>query len=277
VRLTDASASNDHASVFWTGERWEARDLASTNGTSVNDVPVPQRENVPLARGAVLRFGCDAERWELIDDRGPVVVARSLTTGEIRTAEDGLLALPDTDDVLVSIVLDSTRQWVVERPDGSRREARNTEQLLVGDQIWELAVPPPYPVTGTYKAKPSPSLATLTLHFHVSRDEEHVRIEVVDGETVLHFKERTGFYMLLVLARERLNDAARASLSEAEQGWVHVADLTRDLRVDESSLNVHVYRVRDALKALVQGAEGIVQRRPKQLRIGTGRLEEHKA
>lgn len=264
--------------MFWTGERWEARDLASTNGTFVDDVPVRQRENVPLTRGAVLRFGCDAERWELIDDCGPVAVARSLTTSEIRTAADGMLALPDMDDVLVSIVLDSTGQWVVETPDGSRHDARDTEQLIVGGQTWELAVPPPYPVAGTYKATPSPSLATITLHFHVSRDEEHVRIDVENGENMLSLKERAGFYMLLVLARERLNDAAHASLPDAEQGWLHVVDLMRALTVDERNLNVLVCRVRAAFgKALADGAGGIVQRRSRQLRIGTGRLKEHKA
>ncbi|UQA57423.1 FHA domain-containing protein [Polyangium aurulentum] len=278
VRLTDHAASNDHASLFWTGQRWEARDLGSTNGTFIDGERLPSKANEPLAHGSVLRFGCDAESWKLIDARGPVVVARSMETGEVRAAEDGLLALPDPTNVLLSIVMDSDGQWLVETPDGSRRLARDTERVTLAEQTWELTVPPASTVAGTYKAKASFSLATLTLRFHVSRDEEHVHVEAVDGDEMLSLGERTIFRALLQLARERLKDAAEARLPEDEQGWYHLIDLTRDLAVEERSLNVDIHRVREAFaKAGIEGAEGIVQRRSRQLRIGTGRLEERKA
>jgi hypothetical protein len=278
VRLADQSASNNHASVFWTGERWEVRDLGSMNGTSVNEAKVLLKENARLERGAVVRFGCDAERWELIDDGGPVAVARSSATGEIRRAEDGLLALPDLGDVLVSVVLDSAGRWFVETEEGSRRPAKDREQITIAGEPWELEVPSYDPVAGTNRATPTLQLASLTLRFHVSRDEEHVRLEALDGDTVLSLGERASFYPLLLLARERLADAARATLPESEHGWFHVVDLMSALAVDERHLNVMVYRVREALgKAGVAGAEGIVQRRPRQMRIGTGSLVELKA
>jgi hypothetical protein len=278
VRLVDQSASNNHASVFWTGERWEVRDLGSMNGTSVNETTVPLKENALLGRGAVVRFGCDAERWELIDDSGPAALARSSATGEVRRAVDGLLALPDLGDVLVSVVMDSAGRWFIETSEGSRRPAMDREQLTIAGKPWELEVPSYAPIAGTYRAKPSPQLALLTLRFHVSRDEEHVRLEVLDGETVLSLGERTSFYPLLLLARERREDAVDTSLPESEHGWFHVVDLMRALSVDERHLNVMVHRVREAFgKAGVVGAEGIVQRRPRQMRIGIGSLEEMKA
>ena len=278
VRLADQAASNNHASVLWTGERWEVRDLGSMNGTSVNEAKVTLKKNTRLERGAVVRFGCDAERWELIDDGGPVALARSSATGEIRRAEDGLLALPDLGDVLVSVVMDSAGTWFVETAEGSRRPAVDREQLTIAGSSWELEVPSSAPVLGTQRAKPTPQLASLTLRFHVSRDEEHVRLEALDGETVLSLGERTSFYPLLLLARERLENAADASLPESEHGWLHVVDLMSALHTDESHLNVMVYRVREAFgKAGVAGAEGIVQRRPRQMRIGVASLEEIKA
>lgn len=278
VRLAHQSASNNHASVFWTGERWEVRDLGSTNGTSVDETTVPLKENAHLERGAVVRFGCDAERWALIDDGGPVALARSPSTGEVRRAEDGLLALPDLGDVLVSVVMDSAGMWFVETSEGSRRPAKDREQITIAGKPWELEVPSYVPVAGTHKARPSPQLASLTLRFHVSRDEEHVRLEALDGDAVLSLGERSCFYPLLLLARERCEDAADPSLPESEHGWLHVVDLIGALAVDERHLNVSVHRVREAFgKAGVMGAEGIVQRRPRQMRIGVGSLVEIKA
>lgn len=278
VRLVDQSASNNHASVFWTGERWEVRDLGSMNGTSVNEATVYPRENAPLERGAMIRFGCDAERWELTDESGPIALARSSSTGEVRRAEDGLLALPDLGDVLVSVVMDSAGRWFIETAEGSRRPAKDREQLTIAGNSWEIEVPSYIPVAGTHKAKPSPQLASLTLRFHVSRDEEHVRLEALEGETVLSLGERASFYPLLLLARERQEDAADESLPESEHGWFHVVDLMSALAVDERHLNVMVHRVREAFgKAGVTGAEGIVQRRPRQMRIGVGNLVEIKA
>lgn len=275
VRLADPSASNDHASVFWTGEQWQARDLGSTNGTFVGEARIQPRESVPLARGAVLRFGRAAEQWELVDDRGPSVLARSPETGEVRAAEDGLLALPGPDDVVTSIIADSAGRWFVESSDGSRRPATDAEHLTVGGQTWEIAVPPAAPVVGTYEERPSPTLATIMLRFQVSRDEEHVRLEVLHGDRVLPLGERATFYPLLLLARERRRDAEEAALPDADQGWYHVADLTRALNMEERTLNVTVFRLRQAFAtAGVEGAESIIERRPREMRIGTGRFEE---
>jgi hypothetical protein len=278
VRLADSTASNNHASIFWTGERWEVRDLGSMNGTSVNELTVPLRENAHLALGSAVRFGCEGERWELTDDTGPVALARSAVTGEIRRAEDGLLALPDLENVLVSIMLDSGGQWCVESSEGARRLAADREQITIGDDRWEVEVPSFAPVEGTQEVKPAPHLATLTLRFHVSLDEEHVQLDALDGDAVVSFGQRASFYPLLLLARERRENAARGTLPESEHGWLHVVDLMRSLNMDERHLTVTVHRLREAFgKAGVVGAEGIVQRRPRQMRIGIASLVEIKA
>ncbi|KYF57872.1 hypothetical protein BE04_20355 [Sorangium cellulosum] len=276
VRLAEHAASNDHASVFWNGERWQVRDLASTNGTFVGTIRLDPGANADLERGSVLQFGCEAERWELTDDRGPVVVARALATGEERQAVDGLLALPDPESVLVSIFMDATGRWLLEGSDGSQRPVSDREELTVAGERWELTVPPASPLAGTHKTASSLSLATSTLRFHVSRDEEHVRIEAVDGRDVRQIGQCAPFYALLLLARERRRDAGRGELPEDEQGWIHVVDLARQLRVDEKYLNVLLFRARQAFASAGLGT-GIVQRRRREVRIATGRVEEIKA
>ena len=277
VRLDDPLASNNHAAVQWTGERWEARDLGSSNGTFVNDVPVPLKQNMPLGLGASLRFGGEAERWALTDDAGPVVVARSVTTGEVCAATDGLLALPDPENIRVSVMLDSSGQWLVETSDGARRAARNAELIMVDGQMWELAVPPFSPVVGTYKATPSLKLATLTLRFQVSTDGEHVSLAAESNGHVVLLGERTCFGMLVHLARERRNDEVGATSSSGDEGWRYVADLVKDLNESEPNLNLMVFRTRRVfVDAGIEGAVSIIERRSGQLRIGvaSGHLEE---
>jgi pSer/pThr/pTyr-binding forkhead associated (FHA) protein len=274
ILLTAPASSNDHASISWTGDRWEARDLGSTNGTLVGDLLLQPKEGVPLAAGTVLRFGCDAERWELVDPSGPGVVARSPTTGEERTAEHGLLALPGPEGVLVSVVLDIYGKWTVETPDGARRPAVDGERIAAGGKTWVLAVPPEVG-GGAHKAKTAKtglSLGSLTLVFHVSPDERHVHVEVRDGNTSVTLKERACFFLLLLLARHRLEDVSR-HLPGDEQGWMHVVEAGSRLRKDELRVNSDVHRARELLaNAGLEGADRIVERRPREIRIGTGRL-----
>lgn len=153
-----------------------------------------------------------------------------------------------------------------ERMEEGGPRHRTLEQIIVGEQ------PPASPVAGTSQTRPSLSLGTWTLRFHVSRDEEHVRIEAVSGDGVRELGELAAFYVLLLLARERRKDAAR-SLPEDEQGWIHVTDLAGQLGVDEKYLNVLIYRARRAFAEAGLGTE-IVQRRRRDIRIATGRVEE---
>lgn len=274
VQLTDAGASAAHASISWNGKQWEVRDLGSMNGTSVNSERVPLKERVALSRGSILRFGTDTEQWELVDDGGPVVVARCLDTGETRAADDGLLILPDEVNVQLSVVMDEDDHWSIEAVDGSQRPAENGEQILIAGHLWEITVPPGNPVVGTHKANAPLSMYTLTLRFHVSMDEEHIKLDIVNGDQVIPLRESVLFETLLLLARKRIEDASDSKLPEKEQGWYDAPDLYHELGVDELSLNRTICRLRNLfIKTKVDGGRGVVERRTKKLRIGTSRLQ----
>jgi hypothetical protein len=275
VHLGHVKASNTHAALRWTGERWEVRDLASLNHTFVNGVRAMPAENVALERGAELRFGGDTEIWALEDASGPVVVASLLTTDVVRAATDGVLPLPDEEKALVLVVRDGTGQWFVETPEEGRRPAKDGELIVVAGQTWQLTVPPFSPIQGTYTEPATTHVASFTLRFHESVDGEHVSVDLLDEGKVRPLGERTCFDMLLHLARERRKDAADAKLPEADQGWLFVSDLIHDLNVTEQHLNVMIFRVRAVFaESSVAGAESIVERRRRQIRIGmeSGRL-----
>jgi hypothetical protein len=276
VLLEKAQASTVHASLSWVDDHWEVRDHGSRNHTAVGDVEVPPPASKRLKRGDVIRFGCDDERWALIDEGAPVAAARRLSDGERRVAENGLLALPDADNVLLSIVLGAGDRWMAESLDGTRREVSNGEQVQLADQGWELLVPPAATVVaGTQNATDVPSIVTVRLRLRVSLNEDHVHVELLLGPRVIELGEKASFYLLYVLAKERLADAAKEpKLPESEQGWYDIPTLCADLATDERALNVTVFRLREAFaKAKMEGAEGMVERRLRQMRIGIDRVE----
>ena len=73
LQLTDGTVSRRHCELSVRNDRYYVKDLDSTNGTRVNDIPVVE---AMLSPGARLRLG-DTEilfepkkKWERIDDRG---------------------------------------------------------------------------------------------------------------------------------------------------------------------------------------------------------------
>lgn len=275
VILTDHAASMMHASISWTGERWELHDFASTNGTWVNEKRVLDKERVALNRDDIVQFGPETERWQLLDDRGPVVVAQCSATGEIRAAENGLLELPNETNVQVSIVADADERWFVETADGVRQQAVHDATITAGDQSWRLEVPPDSPNVGTYKAKAPPSLSTIALRFRVSLDKQHVHLDLLNGGETIELGEKILYSTLLKLAEQRIKDDAAATLPESERGWYHLPDLVFDLKAEnEQIVNTNIHRLKKLfVQQRVEGGWEIIEKRLKQRRITIPRLQ----
>ena len=102
----------------------------------------------------------------------------------------------------------------------------------------------------------------------MSKDEEHVSLDLtVNGESI-SLGERSHHYLLLILARHRLKDAA---LPQGEQGWVYSEELSRLLRLSETHVNIQIYRIRKQVGTTFPptfSASPVLERRPGQLRFG---------
>lgn len=119
-------------------------------------------------------------------------------------------------------------------------------------------------------------LDELELRFFVSRDGEHIELQLVDEDGTREALEpRAHAALLLVLARARLADANGPALPASEHGWIYREDLERMLAVDLALANLWVHRARRQLAdAGIEGAARLIERRAgaSQLRIGSGRL-----
>lgn len=274
VRLDSPRASTRHASLLWTDSGWRVRDLGSRNGTALNGEVVPPGEDRSLQPGDILELGEPAERWELLDTGAPVASACLLGSKELTILQDGYLVLPSPEAPELTVYEHPSLGWLVEREDGSLEGVAHGQVLASGGRAWRLHLAT---VRTTLSLDGRPRLLSEgTLRFRVSPDEETVDLSVVWPDEERALPESVHWYILLLLARARAEDAADPELPEREQGWVYRDELCRQLRTTPQKLNVDVHRMRRVLaRASVLDGAGLVERRAPtaQLRLGTADFE----
>lgn len=263
LRLSDARVSGEHATFHWTGTRWELRDLGSRNGSFVDGARVAPGEGLPVVAGSKISFGGPDPQFELVEAGPPGPVGRDARTGRWVAGRDGLLGLPSQEEPEVVVFADPSGAWRLEAGE-ERRAVSDGEVIDAGGSRFVLSLPAS--LEGTATSGVGCLLDTLTFKFGVSRDEEYVRMTLIHRGQPIALEPREHGYVLLTLARRRLEDA---HLPAAEQGWIDRDQLLRMLQFDANGLNVAIYRARGQLAAAgVEDAVGIVEVRRGQRRIG---------
>ena len=272
LQIDEGFVSAQHAEIRWTGGSWEIKDLCSRNGTLVNDAALDPGRYCRLSKGATVAFGRDAQTWVFEDDSEPRVMALAVGGGAPVMVEDDLVAIPSADAPEAVIVRGADGSWQLERPDGSLKRLDHDETFLVGGSTWLFCCP--NAVKATSQLEGRQGLRTVRLVFSVSTDEEHVEL-LVDWPThKVDLGSRTHNYILLTLARHRLEDAS-AGVPATACGWVYQDDLVRALGTSPTQLNVDIFRIRKQFAALDLGeTAAVIERRPRtrQLRIGVQNL-----
>jgi FHA domain len=267
--------SAQHAALRWTGRRWVLRDLGSRNGTYLNGVRIAAGDEQPVQKGMKLSFGKPGENTlELTDDAPPVVMAVPVGGGEPALLSGELLALPSSDVPEVTIYRASENLWLIERANAATTPITNLQTFEAGGQTWKFCCAESGGETALATVEHELQVRHLQLRFSVSSDEEFVSLQATCGGRTFDMGTRNHNYLLLVLARHRLQDAADG-LPETSCGWVYQEDVTTGSDSSEPGLNLDVYRIRRQFGAIgVTDAATIIERRPRtrQLRIGAANL-----
>lgn len=258
--LDDRRVSNEHASIYWQGARWLVRDLGSRNGTYLHGNRVEAGTPAPLSPGDPLTFGGCPEAWELVGAGPPEAVAVAGRRELVAVA--GLLAIPP-EEPIAEVYVDGSGRWVVER-EGAVETIDDGAVLDLPGGPWRVHLPAAH--GSTVHAEERVSLAGASLNFLVSRNGDHVALEVVHGVRRLALEVREHWGPLLVLAEERLK---QAGAPPHEQGWLDLDRLERRSGLNQQALNVYIFRARQQLAAAgIEMAAQVVEVRRGQRRIG---------
>ena len=280
LQMTEPTVSGEHAVLRWTGREWQLQDLGSRNGTIVDGRRLASGERVQLVVGAAIAFGQADNAWRLIDDAAPTIMALPADGGEPIIAGNDLLALPSEERPDAVAYRDATGDWVFEQGGESLRVA-DRQTVRVGGRDFVLRVPDLIAATWD-NSSPSPLLAALTLRFSVSSDEEFIALTAHDGHHSIDLGARAHHAVLLTLARCRLEDRKAQAADrggaplETSEGWIYQDELASKLTMDETHLNVAVFRCRRQLaEAGIIGAASIIERRrpTREVRLGVSRIE----
>jgi hypothetical protein len=280
LQMAEPTVSGEHAALRWTGREWQLHDLGSRNGTIVDGRRMATGERVSLARGALIAFGQADNAWRLIDDDGPTIMAMPGDGGDAIIAGNDLLALPSEDRPDAVAYRDGTGEWVFEQAGEAVRVA-DRQAVRVGGRDFVLRVPDVIAATWD-SSSPSPLLAALTLRFSVSSDEEFIALTAHDDHHSIDLGARAHHAVLLTLARRRLEDRKTRAADrsggppETSEGWIYQDELATKLAMDETHLNVAVFRCRRQLaEAGIVGAASIIERRrpTREVRLGVSRIE----
>lgn len=271
-----------HAAIEWTGDHWCLKSLG-LNGTWINGSRLNQGDSRDLHVHDEVRFAEPNDPGFTVADLTPPCDMLWPLDQPLEPFQPITLSfyhlLPDANHPALALFFNEERQaWyreALDNPNGQQPIALNDGDLVqVGDHHWQFIQARIY---GPTEAKSSNHLNDYRFIFHLSLDEETTQLELQHQQT-LDFAVRTHHYLLLQLARHRAQDAARGLDSES-QGWVYTDQLAAELGLDNTHMNIQIFRARkqlaDSLPNLL-GQQSLVERRGGKIRFGCEKFTVYK-
>ena len=268
--LENPDASQLHASIRWTGSTWELHDH-SRNGTLLDGELLSHSGAFALRVGSTIGFGRDdGSGWVVEDLAAPANLLWPLGHDSAPVPLERSNLLPQGQHAEVSIHCAEQGRWICTTPQGSW-VLEDGDEVRFSNQAWCFLAA--QEVTSTMEAMVGAAQCIrprTSLHFNVSLDEEHVRLQVQEGDRQFDLGERTHHYALLTLSRLRWADAQRHRDSQAH-GWVELERLAKMLGVEPGHLNIQIFRMRKQLALAMPGDSHVpelIERRRGSLRFG---------
>lgn len=263
-----------HAVIFWDGECWMLKDT-STNGTFINGEKQKTGTNQRLNKGDKIHFGSlQTSFWELKEISAPQSMLLPITPGLATITLDKIVALPSPEIPEAILYVNDEGQWMCESQSG-------TAVLQSGDLVgttlekWRFIDSKPSIRTKTIDVNTFTPPNNIKFVFHVSQNEEHVSLTlIVDGEQI-SLDERSHHYLLLSLARKRLEDKL-LNVSEPEQGWIDKDLFSKMLGLQENHINIQIYRFRKQIISILPNAMVLhkaIERRAGELRFAYDNID----
>ncbi len=268
--LDNPEASRLHASILWNGFCWLIQDTSS-NGTFVNNTVIGIGVKTSLKAGDNIQFGgLNTLSWIFSNDDAPKDMLLPINSSSSPIELEGVLVLPNEKSPEITLYQSSSNQWLCEDQKGIV-ELESGAKIITNNLSWYFIGTDSFDETIKSNQVNSKGLMPIKVDFTVSKNEEHVSLCIQFENQPIELRERTHHYLLLILARKRLQDY-KSGIEDSEQGWIDKNLLSQQVGLDENHINILIYRFRKQLikahpsaRTLLQ----IIERRRGELRFAS--------
>ena len=263
--LENPQASRNHAIITWDGETWRIKDT-SRNGTLLDHVRINSGTYEELLVGTKIQFGStDYDIWQVDDLSSPVtgLIPLSKALDFIPLHDVVILPVEKTD---IMLYLSEQSTWLCEE-NGQITPLFSGDKVGYAEQIWQFVDGHPSTATAINNVSPPPN--DIKFNFSASQNEEHISLSLVVDNKEFDLGERNHHYLLLLLARQRLEDMEKG-LQTSEQGWLDKDLLINMTGIIEQHINIQIYRFRKQVATVMPHSttlHQVIERRPGELRF----------
>ena len=247
--LSSADSSPIHAIISWNNGSWQIKDI-SAQGVYINGLKMPPASQCRMHQGDQIKFGNEnGVAWTLLNEDPPQSMLIPMSSNLPAIAlSDKVVALPSTENPFAILTKSRYGYWICESPEKTH-ELKSGD--LVGDRDHQWQFVDWNALDGMKETNLAHSKKTelLSFLFNVSQDEEHVSLTVQVGEQKLPLGERSHHYLLLLLARKKMEHKL-AGIAIEEQGWIVTSELSKMLGLSERHINIQIHRIRKQLIGL---------------------------
>ncbi|MBQ4849528.1 FHA domain-containing protein [Pseudoalteromonas sp. MMG012] len=269
THINHPNVSRIHMLIEWSDNSWHVKDM-SRNGVWLNNKQLDVDLEYPLSIGDTISLNATADFTftvtnldkpldALVPDTKQTVHHNQLPKA-IFLDELNLLPNETAPEIVLSYNTEEKR-WVCENAeDMTSHPVSEGEKIYFANTQWKL-------VTGSDEN----DIATVALNqqeevelkyiFRISQDEEHTGLKVKHNKTMIDMDVRCHHYLTALLARYKTDMLKQ----EADDGWVSIKKLSKDLGLSECHINIQIHRARKQLieqfKRIGLVAPSLIERR----------------
>ena len=273
THLDFSFVSKLHTLIEWRGDHWSIRDL-SFNGTWLNGERIADAQPRKLRRGDLIGIaGPEGITLRMADISPPQdMIYREDQKRITRDLRENLLLPSESAPEVELYRCPERNQWFAEPLSSGggvlAGPYEHGSQLQCGAVIWNFII-----VGDTNRTAEISSalrdLSELEFRFDISQDEEHCSLTLISVSGEIDLGERSHHYLLAHLLRHK----SRQSKGEYApgRGWMPGSLLCTELGIDETHLNILVYRARNQISRALSGYAGsarLLERQRGTLRAG---------
>ncbi len=235
--------SRHHAIIELNDGKWFIRDV-STNGVWVNDNKLDKNMPYQLFENDKIDFAAPGQNsYVAANLKTECQYLVSQTNGQKVIEVVDQLLLPNEEQPEHIIYYEKLlNYWFLEDLNSADRQALIDGSIisLMNDQ-WMFFSANSIAVTKHLECQKAAK--PMALEFNVSQDEEETQLTLRVDDQVMDLGTRSHHYLLLLLARTRIQDKDAGHESDV-QGWVYRDDLAKSLGVQANHMNIMVHRAR---------------------------------